>query len=197
MCIGSMLDVGWGDLIDYLGDDPQHGVHRHLHGVHRRRAGVPVGGARGGADQADHRDQGRAHRRSGRRRRRRTPARSPAPTTCSMRPSAAPACCAWTRSPTCSTWPRCSPSSRGPKGPRLTILTNAGGPGVLATDALIARRRRTGRDLARDHRGVQRRPAGGLEPRQPDRHPRATPARPLRQGAGDRRQGSRTPTACS
>src|SRR5690606_32610191 len=24
-----------------------------------------------------------------------------------------------------------------PKGPRLTILTNAGGPGVLATDALI------------------------------------------------------------
>src|SRR6476646_701014 len=26
-----------------------------------------------------------------------------------------------------------------PRGPRLTILTNAGGPGVLATDALIAR----------------------------------------------------------
>src|SRR4028118_984746 len=25
-----------------------------------------------------------------------------------------------------------------PKGPRLTILTNAGGPAVLATDALIA-----------------------------------------------------------
>ena len=25
-----------------------------------------------------------------------------------------------------------------PRGPRLTILTNAGGPGVLATDALIA-----------------------------------------------------------
>ena len=22
--IGSMLDVGWGDLIDYLGDDPAH-----------------------------------------------------------------------------------------------------------------------------------------------------------------------------
>ena len=26
-----------------------------------------------------------------------------------------------------------------PNGPRLTILTNAGGPGVLATDALISR----------------------------------------------------------
>jgi acetyltransferase len=25
-----------------------------------------------------------------------------------------------------------------PKGPRLTILTNAGGPGVLATDSLVA-----------------------------------------------------------
>ena len=32
-----------------------------------------------------------------------------------------------------------------PRGPRLTILTNAGGPGVLATDALIA----TGGELAR------------------------------------------------
>ncbi len=31
-----------------------------------------------------------------------------------------------------------------PKGPRLTILTNAGGPGVLATDALVA----TGGELA-------------------------------------------------
>ena len=30
--IGSMLDVGWGDLIDYLGNDPQHAEHRHLHG---------------------------------------------------------------------------------------------------------------------------------------------------------------------
>ena len=32
-----------------------------------------------------------------------------------------------------------------PRGPRLTIVTNAGGPGVLATDALIARRRRARR----------------------------------------------------
>ena len=47
--IGSMLDVGWGDLIDYLGDDPQHAQHRHLHGIDRRRALVPLGGARSGA----------------------------------------------------------------------------------------------------------------------------------------------------
>ena len=32
-----------------------------------------------------------------------------------------------------------------PKGPRLTIVTNAGGPGVLATDGLLIERRATGR----------------------------------------------------
>jgi acetyltransferase len=52
-----MLDVGWGDVIYYLGDDPHTQEHRHLHGDDRRRARLPVGGARGGADQADHRHQ--------------------------------------------------------------------------------------------------------------------------------------------
>ena len=37
-----------------------------------------------------------------------------------------------------------SKQTQRPKGPRLTIITNAGGPGVLATDALIA----TGGELA-------------------------------------------------
>ena len=45
-----------------------------------------------------------------------------------------------------------------PAGPRLTIVTNAGGPGVLATDALIDGRRRARRALARDDRGAQRLP---------------------------------------
>ena len=58
---GSMLDVGWGDLIDYLGDDPQHAQHRDLHGIHRRCAVVSFGGARSGVEQTHHRDQGRAH----------------------------------------------------------------------------------------------------------------------------------------
>ena len=44
------------------GQRPAHQEHRHLHGVHRRRARVPFGRARGGPDQADHRDQGRAAR---------------------------------------------------------------------------------------------------------------------------------------
>ena len=46
-----------------------HPQHRDLHGIHRRRAVVPLGRARGFADQADHRHQGRTHRcrRQGRR----------------------------------------------------------------------------------------------------------------------------------
>ena len=52
-----------------------HQVHRDLHGIDRRRAVVPVGLARGGADQADHRDQGRAARRRRPRRPPRTPGR--------------------------------------------------------------------------------------------------------------------------
>ena len=76
------------------------------------------------------------------------------------------------------------------RGPRLTIVTNAGGPGVLATDALIARRRRAGR-RCRPRRidGAERLLPAALEPRQPDRHPRRRRPRALRQGAGDRRQG--------
>ena len=73
--LGSMLDVGWGDLIDYLGDDPQHREHRHLHGDDRRRAGLPLGRARGRPHQADHRHQARPDRRRRPRRPPRTPAR--------------------------------------------------------------------------------------------------------------------------
>ena len=64
-----------------------------------------------------------------------------------------------------------------PKGPRLTIVTNAGGPGVLATDALIM----GGGELAElspgDHGSVQRRAARHLEPQQPGRHHRRRFAR--------------------
>ncbi len=33
--VGSMLDVGWSDLIQYLGDDPEDAQHRALHGIGR------------------------------------------------------------------------------------------------------------------------------------------------------------------
>ena len=73
--IGSMLDVGWGDLIDYLGDDPRtRSIVIYMESIGDARV-VPVGGARSGAEQADHRDQGRAHGGRRPRRRRRTPER--------------------------------------------------------------------------------------------------------------------------
>ena len=70
-----------------------------------------------------------------------------------------------------------------PKGPRLTIVTNAGGPGVLATDALIT----GGGELAElspeTMEAFNAVPARRLEPQQSGRHPRrrrrpsATPRR--------------------
>ena len=42
--------------------------------------------------------------------------------------------------------------SRPPTGPRLAIITNAGGPGVVATDSLIDSPRRTRATLGRDDR---------------------------------------------
>jgi hypothetical protein len=59
----------------------------------------------------------------------RTPVRSPALMRCMKLHSAVPACCASIRWPNCST-----PQS----GDRLAILTNGGGPGVMAADAVIA-----------------------------------------------------------
>ena len=91
--LGSMLDVGWGDLIDYLGDDP----YTKCIVIYMESIGdcaiIPFSLARGGADQADHRDQGGpdgssgqggrvAHRVPDRQRRgprRRVPARGGAP----------------------------------------------------------------------------------------------------------------------
>ena len=57
--IGSMLDVGWGDLIDYLGDDPHtKSIVIYMESIGDARS-LPVGGARSGAHQADHRHQSR------------------------------------------------------------------------------------------------------------------------------------------
>ena len=46
-----------------------------------------------------------------------------------------------------------------PRGPRLTIITNAGGPGVLATDALISSGGATGGTDPGHDGGTQRDPA--------------------------------------
>ena len=77
-----------------------------------------------------------------------------------------------------------------PKGPRLTIVTNAGGPGVLATDALITGGGELAELTAGNDGGVQRRAAADLEPQQPGGHHRRRVAGAVRQGARDRGQGS-------
>jgi acetyltransferase len=61
--LGSMLDIGWGDLIDYSGQRSQNRKHRDLHGIRRRRPGVHVGGPRSVSDQTHHRHQGGSDRR--------------------------------------------------------------------------------------------------------------------------------------
>lgn len=60
-----------------------------------------------------------------------------------------------------------------PKGPRLTILTNAGGPGVLATDALIT----NGGELGQDPRPRQWKPTTGAARRLEPQRPRGYPGR--------------------
>ena len=77
-----------------------------------------------------------------------------------------------------------------PKGPRLTIVTNAGGPGRAGYRRPDHGRRRAGRADARNHGSLQRRASAHLEPQQPRRYHRRRLARTLCQGPRNRRQGS-------
>ena len=78
-----------------------------------------------------------------------------------------------------------------PKGPRLTIVTNAGGPGVLATDSLIMGGGELAETDAGDHGAAYNAvlPATWSHSNPVDIIGDAL-ARALRQGARDRRQGS-------
>ncbi|HKO12876.1 MAG TPA: bifunctional acetate--CoA ligase family protein/GNAT family N-acetyltransferase, partial [Acidobacteriaceae bacterium] len=135
--IGSMLDVGWGDLIDYLGDDPRtRAIVLYMESIGNARAFLsaarevaltkPIIVIKAGRTEAA--------------------ARAAASHTGSLAGSDEVLDAAFRRAgvlrvnsisdlfymaETLSKQPR-------PNGPRLTILTNAGGPGVLATDALIS-----------------------------------------------------------
>ncbi len=133
--VGSMLDVGWGDLIDHLGDDPDtHSIILYMESVGDPRAFLSAArevalskpiivikagrteaaaraaashtGALAGSDEVLE----AAFRRSG-----------------ILRVSSIADL--FSMAEVLAKQPR-------PKGSRLAILTNAGGPGVLATDAL-------------------------------------------------------------
>ncbi len=135
--IGSMVDVGWGDLIDYLGDDPRtRSIVIYMESIGDARLFLsaarevaltkPIIVIKAGRTEAA--------------------ARAAASHTGALTGSDEVLDAAFRRSgvlrvnniadlfymaEVLSKQPR-------PKGPRLTILTNAGGPGVLATDALIS-----------------------------------------------------------
>ncbi len=141
--IGSMLDVGWGDLIYYLGDDPQtKSIVIYMESIGDARSFIsaarevaltkPIIVIKAGRTEAA--------------------AKAAASHTGALAGSDAVLDAAFRR---CGVLRVNSISDLfdmaevlakqpPPKGPRLVILTNAGGPGVLATDALIA----TGSELA-------------------------------------------------
>ncbi|MFN8450705.1 MAG: GNAT family N-acetyltransferase [Anaerolineae bacterium] len=133
--IGSMLDVGWGDLIDYLGRDPNtHSIVIYMESIGNAPAFLSAA--------------------------REVALRKPIIITAGRTEAAAHAAASHTGSLTGSdevleaAFRRCGvlrvdrisdvfymaevlAKQPRPKGNRLTIVTNAGGPGVLATDALI------------------------------------------------------------
>ncbi|MBD2112362.1 MULTISPECIES: bifunctional acetate--CoA ligase family protein/GNAT family N-acetyltransferase [Cyanophyceae] len=134
--LGSMLDVGWGDLIDYLGDDPHtHSIVIYMESIGDARSFLsaarevalskPIIVIKAGRTQAA--------------------AQAAASHTGALTGSDAVLDAAFRRcgvlrvdhidelfdtAEVLAKQPR-------PRGPRLSIITNAGGPGVLATDALI------------------------------------------------------------
>jgi len=134
--LGSMSDVGWGDLIDYLGGDPDTGaIVLYMETVGDARAFLSA--AREVALQKPIivMKPGRSEEAS----------RAAASHTGSMTGSDEVLDTAFRRSGILRA-DRISDlfyfadilgKQPLPKGPRLTVLTNAGGPGVLATDALI------------------------------------------------------------
>jgi acetyltransferase len=136
---GSMLDVGWGDLIDYLGDDPETrciviymesiGDARSFLSAARQvalskpiiviKAGRTVAAAKAAASHTG------------------SLAGSDAVLDAALRRAGvlrvASIAQVFDMADVLGKQPR-------PRGPRLAIVTNAGGPGVLATDALIEER---------------------------------------------------------
>ncbi len=135
--IGSMADVGWGDLIDYLGDDPHTrsiviymesvgDARRFLSSAREVALTKPIIVIKAGRTEAA--------------------AKAAASHTGALTGSddvldAAFRRCGVLRVNTIAElfyMAEVLAKQPRPKGPRLTILTNAGGPGVLACDALIA-----------------------------------------------------------
>ena len=168
-----------------LGRRSPHQEHRDLYGVHRERPLVPIGGARGGAEQTDHRHQGRAQRCHGQscgvahrvahRQRRRVRSRL-------------------------STGGRAAGElhrrhflydrGAGPptasQGSTLDDCHQCRGTGRAGGGRIAGTRRGAGRSLPGHVGDAERHPARPLEPQQPHRHDRRRRAGSLRQHRGGR-----------
>jgi acetyltransferase len=135
--VGSMLDVGWGDLINYLGDDPHtHSIMIYMESIGDARSFIsaarevaltkPIIVIKAGRTAAA--------------------AKAAASHTGALAGSddvldAVFRRCGVLRVNSISdlfNMAEALAKQPRPSGPRLTIVTNAGGPGVLATDTLIA-----------------------------------------------------------
>ena len=185
--IGSMLDVDWGDLISYLGNDPRtNAIVIYMESI-GECAVVPFGGARSFADQADHRDQGRSHRsrRQSGRLAYRFADRQRRSAGCGL-PARGRAAREQHR--------RCLLHDRGVGEAAATTREPALHPdqcrrsGRVGDGCADPRRWCAGGTLGRHDEGVRRIVAAALEPQQSGRHPGRRGARALCKVAGDRRQ---------
>ena len=136
--LGSMLDVGWGDLIDYFGDDPRtRAIVLYMESIGSARAFLSAAREVALTKPIIVIKAGRSADAS----------RAAASHTGSMTGSDEALDAAFRRSGVlrvndiAEVFDLAEVLGRQPRpaGPRLAIVTNAGGPGVLATDALIAR----------------------------------------------------------
>ena len=134
---GSMLNVGWGDLIDYFGEDPDtHSILIYMESVGEARSFLSAAREVALRKPIIVIKAGRSEEAS-----KAATSHTGALTGSDEVFDAALRRCGVLRvqsiadlfymAETLARQPR-------PRGPRLTIITNAGGPGVLATDALIA-----------------------------------------------------------
>jgi acetyltransferase len=136
--LGSMLDVGWGDLIDYLGDDPRtRAIVLYMESIGDARAFLSAAREVAMTKPIIVIKAGRSDAAS----------RAAASHTGALTGSDEVLDAAFRRSGVlrvndiAEVFDLAEVLGKQPRpaGPRLAIVTNAGGPGVLATDALIAR----------------------------------------------------------
>ena len=134
--VGSMLDVGWGDLIHYLGDDPQtRSILIYMESIGDARSFLTAAREVALRKPIIVIKSGRTKQ----------AAQAAASHTGTLAGSDAVLSAAFRRTGVLRVdsiadlfyMAEVLAKQPRPEGPRLTILTNAGGPGVLATDALI------------------------------------------------------------